>query len=64
MEILHLLLLTEFILILQIRYNFTSNITSELGDLDSQSFSFNMNCMTFSPNVSVALLTLDCDSLK
>ena len=44
--------------------NFTSSITSELGDLDTQLFSFNMNCVTFSPNVSVALLTLDCDSLN
>ena len=44
--------------------DFTSSITSELGGIDLQSFSFNMNCMTFSPNISVALLTLDCDSLN
>jgi len=43
---------------------FTSNITSELGDLDTQSFSFNINCITFSPNVGVSLLNLDCDSLN
>jgi hypothetical protein len=44
--------------------NFTSSIISELGGSDTQSFSFNMNCVTFSPNVGVALLTLDCDSLN
>ncbi|MDB9895272.1 T9SS type A sorting domain-containing protein [Flavobacteriales bacterium] len=43
---------------------FTSNITSELGDLDTQSFSFNINCITYSPNVGVSLLNLDCDSLN
>jgi len=44
--------------------NFTSSITSELGDLDTQLFSFNMNCVTFSPTGFIALLTLDCDSLN
>ncbi len=44
--------------------NFTSSITSELGDIDTQLFSFNMNCVTFSPTGFIALLTLDCDSLN
>ena len=43
---------------------FTSNITSELGDFDSQSFLFNINCVSFSPNVGVNLVNLDCDSLN
>ena len=43
--------------------NFTSNIVSELGDLDVQLFPFILNCVEFSPSVSVILSNTNCNSL-
>ena len=40
--------------------NFSSSITSELGDVDIQYFPFILNCTDFSPNVIVSLSDLNC----
>ena len=42
--------------------NFTSTITSELGEVDTQNFSFNMSCMDFSPTVAITLSNNTCQS--
>ena len=42
--------------------NFTSTITSELGEVDTQNFSFNMSCMDFSPAVAITLSDNTCQS--
>ena len=42
--------------------NFTSTITSELGEVDVQNFSFNMSCMDFSPTVAIALSDNTCQA--
>ena len=41
--------------------NLTSGITSELGEVDVQSFVFYMSCMDFSPTVSVSLSDTICN---
>ncbi len=42
--------------------NFTSTITSELGEVDVQNFSFNMSCMDFSPTVAITLSDNTCQA--
>ena len=42
--------------------NLNSTITSELGEVDSQSFIFYMSCMDFSPTVSVSLSDTICNT--
>ena len=44
--------------------NVTSTISSELGDLDVQSFVFNMACMDFSPTIAITLSNNTCSSLS
>ena len=43
--------------------NFTTNIVSELGDIDIQYFPQILNCITYSPNVSVFMSNTNCDSI-
>ena len=43
--------------------NITSNITSELGDVDLQVFPFVLNCASFTPTVYVLLSNTNCDSI-
>jgi hypothetical protein len=43
--------------------NFNSTITSELGEVDSQSFTFYMSCIDFSPTVLVSITDNTCDVL-
>jgi hypothetical protein len=43
--------------------NFNSTITSELGEVDSQSFTFYMSCIDFSPTVLVSTSDNTCDVL-
>ena len=43
--------------------NFNSTITSELGEVDSQSFTFYMSCIDFSPTVLVSISDNTCDVL-
>ena len=43
--------------------NFTSNITSELSDIDLQVFPMILNCVDFSPSVSVLLSNTNCESI-
>ena len=42
--------------------NLNSTITSELGELDNQSFVFYMSCMDFSPTVAISLSDNTCNS--
>jgi hypothetical protein len=42
--------------------NFTSTITSELGEVDVQNFSFNMSCMDFSPTIAITLSDNTCQA--
>ena len=44
--------------------NFTTNIYSELGDVDTQFFPFILNCVTFSPTISVFMSNDNCDSIS
>ncbi|MDC1063601.1 choice-of-anchor L domain-containing protein [Flavobacteriales bacterium] len=43
--------------------DFTSIIISEIGDVDTQVFSFILNCTDFTPNVSISLSDLNCGVL-
>ena len=43
--------------------SFTSNITSEIGDVDFQVFPIILNCVDFSPLVSVALSNTNCQNI-
>ena len=41
--------------------SFTSNISSELGDVDLQLFPMSLNCVDFSPEVLVAISNTNCE---
>ena len=43
---------------------FTTTINSELGDVDNQTITYNINQNNFSPNVNVSLSNYICDSLS
>ena len=43
--------------------NFTTNIVSELGDIDIQYLPQILNCITYSPTVSVFMSNTNCDSI-
>ena len=43
--------------------SFTSNISSELGDIDIQLFPMSLNCVDFSPEVVVAISNTNCDQV-
>jgi gliding motility-associated-like protein len=44
--------------------SFTSNIISELGDVDVQVFPMSLNCVEFSPTVSVSLSNTNCNQIS
>ena len=44
--------------------NLNSTITSELGEVDNQSFVFYMSCMDFSPTVAISLSDNTCNSIS
>ena len=43
---------------------FTSSITSELNDIDVQTFPFTLNCIDFSPDLIVSLSDLNCGAIS